>query len=79
MAVSKTKEDRYMVGVRHVVGDLGLISEVDIKTITGLDDLQLAEWREGSTGFPTIRIGLNYFYPVETARQLIENIVGGKS
>ena len=68
-----------LVAIRHILSDLGLISEPDFQNITGATDETLKSWRKQGKYFPSIRLGNNYFYPIALAKKVVDEMTAEKS
>jgi len=64
--------------LRPMLHDLGLMSETDFERITQSTAGTRESWRKSRKGFPSIRIGNNYFYPLDLAKKHIEELITKK-
>jgi len=75
--MSKTTE-RPMAPLRHILSELGLISEEDYARITGTTEKTRESWRKHGKGFPAIRLGNEYYYPIPAAKDHVEQLIQSK-
>jgi len=67
-----------MATLRPILQELDLISEEDIERITDSTEKTRESWRRHHKGFPCVRIGNKYFYPIGLAKKYVQNLVAEK-
>jgi len=74
----RKQTDRPIASLRPLLTELGLISEEDYARITGTTESTRETWRKKGRGFPAIRLGNEYYYPISQARAHVEKLLKEK-
>ena len=62
----------------ELLKELGLMHEEEVRTLTGFTSGTQKTHRKRRTGFPCVRIGTEYYYPISLAKTYVEELIAKK-